>query len=353
MEVVLDKPILITGGCGFVGRNVARRMLELGHDVVLIDDLSTGIDPARWLGESYHRQTVESGLRGELFSGERQALFLQEDFLNVVRMSDENPFNLFSTGYFDYCFHFAAVVGGRAKIDGDPLAVSRDLALDAEFFRWAVACQPEHCLYASSSAAYPTNLQSETDALMLREDMIDFESGNLGQPDMTYGWSKLTGEYLGRIAADQYSLKVVSVRPFSGYGEDQEPVYPIPAIARRAAMKEDPLTIWGSGRQGRDFVHIDDCVDLMWLAVNKITDGSAVNIGTEKLTTFLEVASLFAELAGYEPEIKPLIDKPVGVHSRYCSIDRARELLGWQPRISLKEGFERVLRHVEATPAVM
>ena len=160
---------------------------------------------------------------------------------------------------------------------------------------------------------------------------------------MTYGWSKLTGEYLAQIAAQDYGLNVACVRPFSGYGEGQETTYPVPAIAARAAAHEDPLIVWGTGRQGRDFVHIDDCIDAILLAMDKISDGSAVNIASGKLTTFLEVAALFAQLAGYQPEIKPLVDKPMGVHSRYADISLMRDRYGWTPNISLEEGFRRVL----------
>jgi nucleoside-diphosphate-sugar epimerase len=242
---------------------------------------------------------------------------------------------------FGDVFHYAAVVGGRAKIEGEPMAVAQDLSIDADFFAWAVKVRPERILYASSSAAYPVNLQAEGKALALREEFLQF-SGELGQPDMTYGWSKLTGEYLALTAARHYGLSVACVRPFSGYGEDQDETYPVPAIASRAARREDPFYIWGSGDQGRDFVHIEDCVDAMLLAVAKISDGSAVNIGSGKLTTFREVAQIFAGIAGYRPKIVALQDKPMGVHSRYADISRMKTLLGWEPKIGLKEGFKLV-----------
>jgi nucleoside-diphosphate-sugar epimerase len=164
----------------------------------------------------------------------------------------------------------------------------------------------------------------------------------MGQPDMTYGWSKLTGEFLAQVAARHYDVSVACVRPFSGYGEDQDLSYPVPAIAARAARGEDPFEVWGSGHQGRDFVHIDDCIDLIILATDNISDGSAVNIGSGKLTSFRELITLFTGFAGYEPKIKALLDKPVGVHSRYCKIDLAKKKLGWQPKVSLEEGMRRV-----------
>lgn len=220
------------------------------------------------------------------------------------------------------------------------MMVALDLSIDAEFFYWATRKKPERVMYPSSSAAYPVSLQTEADAIALKESDIDFN--NMGQPDMTYGWSKLTGEYLAFIAAKYYGLKVTCIRPFSGYGEDQDLSYPIPAIARRAARKEEPFEVWGTGYQGRDFVHIDDVLDCILLAMGHIQDGSAINIGQGTLTTFRDIIALFTEFAGYEPEIKQLLDKPVGVHSRYCNMDYVKERLGWEPKISIREGMRRV-----------
>ncbi|MDX2069278.1 MAG: NAD-dependent epimerase/dehydratase family protein, partial [Haliscomenobacter sp.] len=159
---------------------------------------------------------------------------------------------------------------------------------------------------------------------------------------MTYGWSKLTGEYLAQITAQYYGVKVTCIRPFSGYGEDQDLSYPIPAIAARAARKEDPFEVWGSGNQGRDFVHIDDVLDCVEVAMDKIHNGTAINIGMGRLSSFREIIEVFCSFAGYKPTIKPLLDKPVGVHSRYCNMDFVKETLGWEAKISLEEGLRRV-----------
>ena len=259
----------------------------------------------------------------------------------------ENP-TIFKENYnlnftkFNDVFHFAAIVGGRAKIDGDPLAVALDLAIDAEFFHWVTKAKPERVLYPSSSAAYPNSLQKEETAVALKETDVNVNGDILGKPDMTYGWTKMTGEYLAHLAAKHYGISVVCIRPFSGYGEDQDLSYPVPAIAARAARKENPFEVWGSGMQGRDFVHIDDVVECTLLAMDKIHDGSAINIGSGKLTTFIDLINVFAKFAGYVPTIKPLLDKPVGVHSRYCNMDYVKERLGWEPKISLEEGMKRV-----------
>lgn len=340
---------LVSGGCGFVGRNMVKRLLKATNDYVfMVDDLSIGRHPKEWL-EGYQAE-MNSDI--EVIGQEGRLFFWKGDFRNLLFYMREKPryiqekYGLDFEGFSDV-FHFAAIVGGRMKIEGDPMIVALDLSIDAEFFHWVTQHKPERVLYPSSSAAYPVSLQTTDGAIALSEGDIDFNK-NLGTPDMTYGWSKLTGEFLAQIAAKHYGVRVACIRPFSGYGEDQEHSYPVPAIAARAAKREDPFEVWGTGKQGRDFVHIDDVLDFIFMLLDNVSDGSAYNIGSGRLTSFLELIEVFGEIAGYKPTIKPLLDKPVGVHSRYANMDLVNEKFGWKPKISLKEGMERVyLRQLE------
>lgn len=335
---------LITGGCGFVGRSFVKKLYNTTTDtIIFIDDLSVGTHPSIWLANSTISKKDTNGL--EYFGEDERMIFLKADIRIVLDALIENP-NFLNDKYglkidsFKDVFHFAAIVGGRATIDGDPMKVALDLTIDALFFRWICLTKPERVLYPSSSAAYPVDLQTESDAIALAESDIDFTK--MGQPDMTYGWSKLTGEYLASIAAEYYGVSVTCIRPFSGFGEDQDLSYPIPAIARRAALKENPFEVWGTGKQGRDFVHIEDVMDCTLLAMDQIKDGRAINIGSGKLTSFLDIIKIFTSFAGYNPDIKTLLEKPVGVHSRYANMDYVTNTLGWKPTLSLEEGLRRV-----------
>lgn len=334
---------LISGACGFVGRNMVRRLHQTTVDkLFIVDDLSIGTHPSSWMDYSQSRMIRDLEIIGE----DERIYFWKGDFRDLLFRLRMNPRHIQETydlefERFEDVFHFAAIVGGRLKIEGDPMAVALDLSIDAEFFYWACQHKPQRVLYPSSSAAYPISLQSTTGAIALSETDIDFKK-NLGVPDMTYGWSKLTGEFLAQIAARHYGISVVCIRPFSGYGEDQNLSYPVPAIAARAARKENPFEVWGSGKQGRDFVYIDDVLDLIFILMSNVSDGTAYNIGSGKLTSFLELIDIFTKIAGYTPEIKPLLDKPVGVHSRYCDMSLVHEKFGWMPKISVEEGMKRV-----------
>ena len=334
---------LISGACGFVGRNMVKRLYRnTGDKLCIVDDLSIGTHPSTWMDYSESRMIKDV----EVIGADERIFFWKGDFRDLLFRFRMNPRHIQETYGIDFekfadVFHFAAIVGGRLKIEGDPMAVALDLSIDAEFFYWACQHKPDRVLYPSSSAAYPISLQSPTGAIALSEPDIDFTK-NLGVPDMTYGWSKLTGEFLAQIAAKHYGISVVGIRPFSGYGEDQDLTYPVPAIAARAARKENPFEVWGTGKQGRDFVHIDDVLDLIFILMDNVSDGSAYNIGSGKLTSFLELIGVFTTIAGYSPEIKPLLDKPVGVHSRYSYMSLVQMKFGWTPKISLEEGMRRV-----------
>lgn len=327
-----------------MGKNMVKRLYQTTEDkIIFIDNLMVGKHPSTWLEEPLIRKHKDL----EIFGADERLIFLEADFRLILRKMIDQPDYWRSNYGFDLdtfadVFHFAAIVGGRAMIDGDPMMVALDLSIDAEFFYWICRHKPGRVLYPSSSAAYPVSKQTEADAIALSESDIDFN--NMGQPDMTYGWSKLTGEYLAKIAAQYYGISIVCIRPFSGYGEDQDLTYPIPAIAQRVARREDPMEVWGSGKQGRDFVHIDDVLDCIEVAMEKISDGRAINIGMGRLTSFLEIIKVLTKIAGYSPGIKPLLDKPVGVHSRYCNMDYVKEHLGWEAKISMEEGMARMYK---------
>lgn len=318
----MTKPILITGCGGFVGRNIVKYLFKQKKCVWGVDNLVSGKHPKEWLSSDFSNK------------------------FKFFKLDCREFFKKNLTTKFSDVYHLAAVVGGRMTIEYEPLAVATDLSIDAEFFNWAIKAKPERILYPSSSAAYPTYLQNKKNPPKLKETDITFEE-KIGVPDMSYGWSKLTGEFLARFAAKQYGLHVACIRPFSGYGGDQDLTYPVPAIALRTIRKENPLIVWGSGKQVRDFIHIDDCVEGMQKALEIIADGSAVNLGSGIPMNFIQAAKLFAEIVGYKPKIETLADKPVGVLYRCADISYMEKILKWKPKISTREGFSRVVDYLK------
>ncbi len=271
---------------------MVQRCLKDGYHVTGWDNLSFGLHLDQW------RQGQE-----------RPHSFIEEDMRALVL--GEQP------SQFDLIIHCAAVVGGRLNIEGDPLAVATDLAIDSDFFNWVVRAKNNpKVIYFSSSAVYPVELQTERSHVKLIETLVNFETSRISMPDLTYGWAKLSGEYLARYAAKCYGLDVAIYRPFSGYGPDQSLDYPLPSIIRRAIRRENPFVIWGSGNQVRDFIHINDVVDAVFATKDILKPGEALNLGTGHPTSFKTLAELACRAVNYKPEIICDTDKPEGVFYR-------------------------------------
>ena len=248
-------------------------------------------------------------------------------------------------GRFDLVIHCAANVGGRQKIDHSPLWVADNLGIDSAFFQWALDAKPDHIVYFSSSAVYPIDLQTEDAWEPLYEWQVERSNGDFGLPDATYGWSKLTGEYLAEIARAN-GLNVHVVRPFSGYGEDQSADYPFGAFRDRVIRREDPFEIWGDGTQIRHWIHIDDIVAAVMRMV-ELDDYGPVNLAQGAPVTFNEFAELWFDVAGWRPSVfRHVLVAPTGVHGRAARTARLRAF--YTPQITLREGIERALALVPA-----
>jgi nucleoside-diphosphate-sugar epimerase len=296
---------LITGDRGFLGRHFSAELKRRGWEVYGLDTKASSAQDCR----AYFRHDVHT------WSTARS--------------------------HFDLVVHCAAVVGGRETIENDPLATAESLSIDAEMFRWAAVARPGRVLYFSSSAAYPVDLQGEFDrdrGTNLHEDSLMIGNGyEIALPDEIYGWSKVTGELL----ADRLrraGVPVTVVRPFSGYGSDQDDTYPFRAILERVKRREDPLEIWSDGV--RDWIHVDDVVAG---ALEVVADGTEqpVNLCTGRPTSFTALARLMAVAAGYEPAIHVLADKPAGVAYRVGDPERMAHF--YIPQVGLEQGIVRAL----------
>jgi len=320
------RKILITGAAGFVGRHFTKRFLDAGDDVYAVDNVveyTGGIDPS-----------------------DGWPLFDPRDYSNFRWFKEDcrEFFRRVLDDDFDYCLHLAAMVGGRMMIENKPLVVADDLAIDAAYWQWATQTMPAKTICFSSSAVYPIKYQREGDYQLLCEEMVGF-GDDVGMPDMSYGWAKLTHEYLAHLAYEKHGLKSVVYRPFSGYGEDQDDSYPFPSICKRAIANKGAsiLNVWGTGDQMRDFIHIEDCVDGVLSTMDKVEDGDALNLSTGIYTSFKEFARMTAEICGYSPEVKGLSDKPAGVFARGGDTSK-QEKYGFKSTIDFASGIELAIK---------
>jgi UDP-glucose 4-epimerase len=338
---------MVTGGCGFIGRSLVRCLLtDPTASICIIDDLSTGQHPSGWLDAELIEQRDLTRLTYKSESG-AVITFILENVAQALLEHDDTSSTDDKFSAYDEIYHLAASVGGRLSLEYQPLRIAANLSTDVAFFSWAArhADGLGRVLYMSSSAAYPLRLQQADSFYRLCESMTD--ELPVMDTDGVYGWSKLTGEYLARTVAAKYGVRICCVRPFSGYGPDQDLSYPVPAIAARAARRDNPLLVWGPGTQVRDFLYISDCIAGMRLAMTRISDGTVVNLGTGTGTALADVARTLARIAGYEPRISTDPAKPVGASVRVADVRKMRSILDWQPATDLERGLRLVLNGLQ------
>ena len=300
-------------------------------------EMPAGVVPAARDGAGHGVRALVTGSAG--FAGRHYVRALAGDGCEVTGVDiacgqDARDWFRHDAGRYDLVVHCAAIVGGREMIDGAPLALAPNLELDSGLFQWAERARPGRVLYVSSSAVYPVSCQELASGVKLAEHMVSLDGP--GMPDQLYGWAKLTGEML----AARCSGAVTVVRPFSGYGEDQDGCYPFRAFAERAKRREDPFAIWGPGGQVRDFIHIEDVVRG---SLSMMADGVSgpVNLGTGRATSMRDLARMMCDAAGYRPAFEIQPDRPAGVQYRVADIT----LMGkyYEPLVSLEEGVKRAM----------
>jgi len=324
--------VLVTGSNGFIGRAFTKRLLDDGHIVAGIDNMYSGVELYDWMFKP-------NGWDPETRSVPNLQLMIADCrsfFASAV------PGSLWSADKFDLIIHCAAIVGGRIKIEDDPLEIATDLAIDSEFFRWVTTSKPmPKVVYFSSSAVYPLELQTKEKHVALAEAFVDLNQNRWSKPDMSYGFAKFAGEYLAKFAHDKYGLDVAIYRPFGGYGADQAPTYPMPAILKRVVTDQNPIMIWGEGDQERDWIHIDDIVEAVLQTYDKLS-GKTLNLGTGIATSFFRLAELAVHLAGKDATVVNDPRQPQGVFSRVADVAELNKL--YVPKINLSTGILRALK---------
>ena len=320
------KKILITGGAGFVGRRFVKYFLDRGDKVICVDNIAKftgGINPKKWpLYNPYDYKNFK---------------FYNYDCREWFKKNNDTE--------IDYSLHLAAMVGGRKIIEDEPMIVADDLSIDSSYWQWAVKARPKKTLCFSSSASYPISLQRKNSYRPLKEEDINLYK-SIKLPDLTYGWAKLTCEYLAKIAFEKYNLKSVCYRPFSGYGEDQDLSYPFPSICKRVIENKNSkiINVWGSGYQMRDFIHIDDCVNAVVKSMNKIHNADPLNLSTGKYTNFIKFAKIAANLIGASPKVIGTSKTPEGVFARAGDAKKQKKF-GIKHSITLEMGIKKSLEY--------
>jgi UDP-glucose 4-epimerase len=297
--------VVVSGGAGFIGSHLCDVLVQAGHRVVALDNLSTG-----------RRENLAPGI--PLVVADIQA----EEAADVIRR--ERPMAL---------FHLAAQMDVRRSV-ADPRFDARSNVLGLLNLLEA----------ARESGVQKVVFSSTGGAIYGEQDVFPAPESHPTRPVSPYGVSKAAGElYLGYYRA-QYGLKSVALRYANVYGPRQNPhgEAGVVAIFSERLLGAQSCTIYGDGKQTRDFVHVRDVARANLLAVQREVEGP-FNIGTGVETDVNHLYALIAEAAGVREPARHAEAKPGEQRRSSLDIGRAASSLGWSPQVPLREGLEETL----------
>jgi len=251
---------------------------------------------------------------------------------------------------FDEVYQLAADMGGAGYIftgDHDADVMSNSVLINLNVLKQAVAIKFKgRIFYSSSACVYPLENQTDPD-----NPRCDEDSALPANPDSTYGWEKLFSEILYRSYRKNYGLDVRIARfhnifgPLGSWnnGKEKAPA----AICRKVAQAKngDTIEIWGSGKQTRSFLYIDECLE----GVHRLMESDVLetlNIGSDEMVSINDLVLFVGHVAEKYLDISH-VDGPVGVHGRNSDNRKIKELLGWAPSRPLREGLEKLYKWVE------
>ena len=312
---------LVTGGAGFIGSNTVDELVRRGHDVVVLDDLSSG------------RIENLARVRGDVEFIQRSVTDLEP-----VREACRNV---------DYVIHLAARPSVPRSVK-DPLETNRiNVNGTLNVLVAARDAKVKRVVFAGSSSVY-----GETRTLPKREFVP-------AAPVSPYGMSKLTGEMYGQVFYRVYGLEFVSLRYFNVFGPRQDPRSPysgVLSLFNAALMRGTQPTVNGDGEQSRDFTYVANVVQANLLACSASgAAGLAINVGTGNRYTLNQTLALLQGITGRRALAKYGPPRSGDIRDSQADITRARQVLGYDPRIGFKEGlrltWEWFLRESERTDA--
>jgi UDP-glucuronate 4-epimerase len=303
---------LITGGAGFIGSHLVRRLLERGDRVTILDDFNDFYDPRR------KRRNLEPLL------GRADVALVEGDIRDAALVD-----GLFARSRFDGVVHLAARAGVRPSLREPILYEDVNCIGTLRLLEAARHHGPQRFVFGSSSSVYGINQK------------VPFaESDPVDQPISPYATTKRTGELLCFNYHHLYDLHCTCLRFFTVYGPAQRPEMAIHKFTDLLARRQ-PVPLYGDGTTRRDYTYVDDIVDGLVAALDLGAPFEIFNLGGAETTSLRDLVDGLAAALEVEPSIEYLPEQPGDVPITFADVSKAARLLGYSPRVPIREGLGR------------
>lgn len=312
-----------------IGSNLVRRLRSQGIRVHVVDDLSRGRldnlfvdgDPVIDLEKDFHRlDLTQVGVLDSVLDGVTH-LYHLADVVAGIGYVFENQGSLFRS---------------NVLINSNVVDSAKRFSKSLRGF-----------IYVGTACSFPASKQTRGYGMPLRE-----EDQYPAAPESAYGWSKLMGEYESLLLEKECGLPVAVLSLHNVYGSpcdfDASRSQVLPSLIRKAIRyPAEDFVVWGSGAQGRAFVHVDDVVDALVAARRSGYGHGVIQIGPAVCTSIREIAEMVVAVSGKDIRIEYDTSRPEGDEWRFADYSKAERLLGWSPRIGLGEGISSLYRWIE------
>lgn len=314
------KKILVTGGAGMIGSNLVKRLVKEDNEVFVIDNL--------WRGKLEYLND-DSG---------HPVISLNTHFFNL----DLSQPDLADTvmPQVEYVIHLADIVAGidyvfnnQGSLFRQNNLINSNMITTARKFKDSV----KGFIYIGTACSFPLTRQNSLEVIPLREDEL-----YPALPESAYGWSKLMGQYETELLEKETGIPTSTLMFHNVYGSPCDfgsRSQVIPALIRKAINYPlEQFHVWGSGEQGRAFIHVNDIVDGIVLTMEKGWGHGHIQLGPSICTSIKEIAETVVEISGKKIDIFYDTTKPEGDKARSADYTKAKTILGWEPKVDLKEG---------------
>jgi UDP-glucuronate 4-epimerase len=316
----MGRHVLVTGGAGFIGSHVTRRLLRRGDRVTCLDDFNDFYDPAL---KRANAVALAEDADWRLVEGDIRDTALVE--------------SLFEKERFDSVIHLAARAGVRPSLREPILYEDVNCIGTLRLLEAARRHGPANFVFASSSSVYGIN-----------EKVPFAESDPVDLPISPYATTKRAGELLCFNYSHLYGLRTSCLRFFTVYGPSQRPEMAIAKFTDLLARGET-VPLYGTGQTRRDYTFIDDIVDGVLAAHDLAPAFEIFNLGGSQTTTLIDLVHGIAGELGVEPKVQMLPEQPGDVPITFADVSKARALLGYEPKVPIREGLARYVRWYRAT----